>query len=78
MGGADGGAKKHHTKPASGPVDGADGGSKKQHRKRAAGPKADKKKKTKGGIDPTQTAKQRNPKAFATQAVNKLRKEVAR
>ena len=54
-----------------------DSSTKKAHRKRQAGSKADKKKK-KDQIDDNLTAKQRNPKAFAFQSVNKVARQVRR
>jgi len=49
----------------------------KAHRKRQAGSKLDKKKK-KTPSDPNQTARQRNPKAFAYHSVNKVARQVRR
>jgi len=51
--------------------------SKKAHRKRQAGGKVDKKKK-KSPIEEGLSAKQRNPKAFAFQSVNKVARQVRR
>jgi ribosome biogenesis protein BMS1 len=54
-----------------------DSNTKKAHRKRQAGSKADKKKK-KSPIEENVSAKQRNPKAFAFQSVNKVARQVRR
>ena len=57
-------------------MDDLDGG-RKAHRKPHSGPKAAKKK-AKSTHDQELTARQRNPKAFAIQSVNKVARQVRR
>ena len=64
-------------KLAMGTGDGEEGGPQKTHRKRQAGPKAERKK-SKVQHEQELSAKQRNPKAFSYQSVNKVSRAVRR